>query len=272
MSEWSTPGVAEHWKQLSSERNRQLAPATEALFELARVGPGSRVLDLGTGAGDVAIMAAERVGPRGSVVATDFSDEMVSTARATVLDAGLTKVTVRRMDVEHIDLPDASFDAVLARMVLMFVDDLAAAFAGVARVLAPWGRFAATTWSALANNPFHAIIIGVARESGPLPEPAPELVRAFRLSDPQPLVDAAEVAGFREIETRLVTGERRVPSIAELITAQKQLPFIDNLLSSLDDPSRKRAWAEIERRLRTFEGSDGVALFPTEMLVFGATR
>src|SRR5258705_4872303 len=123
MSDWSTRAVAELWKEAAAERNRHLAAATQAMFDFARIAPGMRVLDVGTGAGDVAVMAAERVGPRGAVVAADLSEEMLLAAAASVREAGATNVTVRRMNVEAIDLPDATFEVALARLVLMFVDE-----------------------------------------------------------------------------------------------------------------------------------------------------
>src|SRR5258708_30597205 len=97
-SNWSSAGIAEQWRQAAAERNRNLATATEAMFEMARVERGMRVLELGTGTGDVAIMAAERVGPLGSVLATDASEEMVRSASLAMREAGARNVNVRRMD------------------------------------------------------------------------------------------------------------------------------------------------------------------------------
>ena len=272
MNNWSAPGIAEGWKQTSAERNRYLAAATDAMFAQARVAPGMRVLELGTGAGDVAIMAAERVGARGSVIATDLSEQMVSAAAASVREAGATNVTIRQMDAEAIDLPEASFDAALARMVLMFVGDLRGTFAGVARVLVPGGRFAGTIWSALAKNPYHATILDVARESGTTLDASTELVRAFTLSDGSALVEAARAAGWADVDLIVVPCERRVASIAEQIDAQRKWPLVAKLFAHLDDAAKGRAWAEIERRWRKFELPDGGAAFPAEVLVFAATR
>ena len=272
MGEWSVASIAEQWRQAAAERNRYLAPATEVMFALARIGRGMRVLDLGTGSGDVAIMAAERVGALGSVLATDASDAMVQSASLAVREAGASIVKVRRMDARTIDLREASFDVVLARMVLMFVDDLTLTLRGVRRVLAPGGRFAATTWSALANNPFQAAMIDVAREEGPLPEPVPEFVRAFRLSDPDALRQAGEAAGLHEVEVRAVAGERCVPSIADELERQKSWPLVAGIFASLDDTKKRRAWTEVERRLRGFERPNGGAVFPTEVLVLCASR
>ncbi len=270
MSEWSKPEVAEQWKQAAAERNRHLAAATEVMFSLARLAPGMRVLDLGTGAADVALMAAERVGPSGSVVAVDSSEEMIQVAKASVREAGVANVTVRRMDAENIDAKDAPFDVVLARMVLMFVD-LPRALGGIARVLAPRGRFAATVWSAIANNPYHAAILDVARESG-APAADSELGRAFGLADPAPLVDAARAAGFAEIDVRAVRGERRVSSLSEQIALQRRWPIVADFFAAQGDAARERAWNEIERRWRRFETADGRAVFPTEIIAIGAAR
>jgi SAM-dependent methyltransferase len=271
MSEWSKRAVAEEWKRAAAERAQHLAPATAAMFDLARVAPGMRVLELGTGAGDVALMAAERVGGAGSVVATDGSEEMVAAAAASVREAAATNVTVRRMRAETIDFPAATFDVVLARMVLMFVDDLPKTLAGVARVLVPGGRLGATVWSTIANNPYHAAILDVAGQSGPFSQPVPELVRAFGLSDRGKLVEAAGGELWTDVEVRVVRGERRVASLTEQIATQRRWPLVADLFAALDEASRARAWSEIERRWRSFEVPGGGAVFPTEILVLGAS-
>jgi SAM-dependent methyltransferase len=216
-------------------------------------------------------MAADRIGPHGKVLATDSSQAMVEAAEAAIRDAGATNVAARALDAQTIDLPEASFDVVLARLVLMFVDDLPACVASAARVLAPGGRFVAVTWSALSRNPFHAAFIDVARELGPLPEPEPEVVRAFRLEDPSVLRDAFEKGGLREIEVRLVPRERRIPPIAEEIERQKNWPPTSTLFAALDEVTRARAFTEIERRWKLYETPDG-ALFPSELVVIAGVR
>src|SRR5438105_2774063 len=221
MSGWKSAEVAERWKENAEARNRYLAAATEAMFDLARLAPGMRVLELGTGSGDVALLASARVGPSGRVLAVDSSSGMVDVARTSVRDAGAANVIVETMDAQALRLPDAGFEAALARMVLMFMDDLPHALSEIARVLVPGGRFAATVWSAPENNPFHAALIEVARGFGPLPEPAPEIVRAFRLCDAEALRRAVEAAGFADVEVRVVRSERVVPSIPAEIARQR---------------------------------------------------
>jgi hypothetical protein len=86
------------------------------------------------------------------------------------------------------------------------------------------------------------------------------------------LLQPARAAGLREVEVRAVPGERRVPSIAEEVQKQKNWPLVARLFASLDDVRKERAWTEVEQRLSAFERPDGGAIFPTEVLVLGASR
>ena len=81
---------------------------------------GMRVLDVGSGAGDVALAIAELVGPEGFVVGVDMNAEILATARARVRAAGLTNVEFAAGDVAAIDL-EGDFDAVVGRFVLLYI-------------------------------------------------------------------------------------------------------------------------------------------------------
>jgi ubiquinone/menaquinone biosynthesis C-methylase UbiE len=94
------------------------APFTRRLFERAGLGPGMRVLDVGTGAGDVALIAAEMVGASGGVVGVDRNPEVLETARARALGAGLTNATFVEGDAGELRL-GGGFDAAVGRLVLL---------------------------------------------------------------------------------------------------------------------------------------------------------
>jgi SAM-dependent methyltransferase len=81
-----------------------------------------KVLDLGSGAGDVALLLAELVGPQGQVIGVDTNTEILDTARGRVQAAGWTTVAFQRSDIQHLDLDD-DFDAVVGRWVLMYLPD-----------------------------------------------------------------------------------------------------------------------------------------------------
>src|SRR2546428_8319142 len=159
---WASKEVAEAWRASSPTRNAMIAPATERMLDRAGVGPGARVLDLGTGTGDTALLAAERVGPTGSVLATDLSPAMVEATRAAAEAQGRANVRVRTMRADAIDVEPSSFDSLLARLVLMFTD-LPRALDGTLRALRAGGRLGALVWSSFDRNPFHRTLVEVAR-------------------------------------------------------------------------------------------------------------
>jgi ubiquinone/menaquinone biosynthesis C-methylase UbiE len=107
------------------------APFTRRLFERAGLGPGMMVLDVGTGAGDIALIAAEMVGASGSVVGVDRNPEVLETARARALTAGLSNATFVEGDAGALDL-DGGFDAAVGRLVLMHQPDPAKTLRSVA--------------------------------------------------------------------------------------------------------------------------------------------
>src|SRR5437868_12952932 len=95
-------------------------PATRRLFIEAGIGSGMRVLDVGSGAGDVALLVAELVGSGGQVVGVDTNDRILEVARSRVQAAGWTNVTFSAGDVRTA-LLDGLFDAVVGRFVLSWV-------------------------------------------------------------------------------------------------------------------------------------------------------
>src|SRR5437660_7780741 len=110
MSGWTSGEMTNAWLHAATERNRMMAAATERMFALAGIREGARVLDLGAGTGDTALMLAARVGPGGAVVATDVSASMIEATLAAVRTAGLANVTARVMDAQSFDVEPASFD------------------------------------------------------------------------------------------------------------------------------------------------------------------
>src|SRR5918997_5804641 len=86
---WASGDAVSGWHKGVAVREQALGPVTELMFDLAGVSTGMRVLDLGAGTGDQTLFAARRVGPRGSVLATDVSAAMLDLAREAASAAGL---------------------------------------------------------------------------------------------------------------------------------------------------------------------------------------
>jgi len=106
-------------------QHQVFGPLTRRFFQTAGIGPGMKVLDIGSGAGDVALLAAEMVGLQGQVVGVDMNAEILETARARTQAVGWNNVTFLAGAAESMKLDD-DFDAVIGRWVLMHVPDPAA--------------------------------------------------------------------------------------------------------------------------------------------------
>src|SRR4029453_13742849 len=105
--------MAEAYQQ---EMDRRFAPVIRKVLDRAMLRPGEAVLDLGTGTGSVAILAATKTGPRGRVMAIDISPEMSKRARARIQSKALANVTLAEGRAEAIPASADSFDAVLASL------------------------------------------------------------------------------------------------------------------------------------------------------------
>ena len=116
-------------------------PLTERLFREAGIGPGQRVLDLGSGAGDVAMLVARLVGPSGEVVGVERHPGSIAHARARAAEAGLSNVTFRQGDVSEIPTSEP-FDAAVGRFILMFLPDPVASVRSLAQLVRPGGVIA----------------------------------------------------------------------------------------------------------------------------------
>jgi len=114
------------------------APITERFFREAGIGPGQRVLDLGSGVGDVAMLVARLVGPTGEVVGIEREGNSIGRAKARVAAAGLHNVSFRQTDVNQI-LSDEPFDAAVGRFILMFLPDPVSVLRSVSQLVRPGG-------------------------------------------------------------------------------------------------------------------------------------
>jgi SAM-dependent methyltransferase len=116
----------------------RIAPVTERLFREAGIGPGQRVLDLGSGVGDVAMLAARIVGPSGEVVGIERDGISIARAKARVAEAGFLNVSFTQTDVNEI-VSDKPFDAAVGRFILMFLPDPVSVLRSVVRLVHPGG-------------------------------------------------------------------------------------------------------------------------------------
>jgi protein-L-isoaspartate O-methyltransferase len=166
-----------------------IAPITERFFREAGIGPGQRVLDLGSGMGDVAMAAARVVGPSGEVLGLERDAKSIARAMSRVAAAGFRNVRFTQADVNDV-ASDEPFDAVVGRFILMFLPDPLSVLRAVGKLVLPGGvlAFQEVSWIPFlalgARLPLWSRVLAVIHEtllcSGANPEMGFDLHRLFQ--------------------------------------------------------------------------------------------
>jgi arsenite methyltransferase len=125
----------------------------DRLVSYVKPKPGSKVLDVATGTGAVAVPFAQAIGAGGRVTAVDFSAEMLDRAEANIRKMALDNVDLHEMDAERLDFRSNYFHSVVCSYGLFFLPDMARALREWVRVLRPGGRLAFTSFEETAFRP-----------------------------------------------------------------------------------------------------------------------
>ena len=170
----------------------QLAPAAQVVVEHAAVRAGERVVDVGCGSGNAALLAAGR-GAR--VVGVDPAPRLLEVARAEAAARGLD-ATFEQGDAAQLPLGTGEADVVLSVFGVIFASDAAAAIAEMARVTAPGGRIAISAWipEGTISDGMQVVREAIARALGEPPDPP-----GFAWHDRDVLGDLLAAHGFGEI-------------------------------------------------------------------------
>ncbi len=264
--------AAEAWHRWAPTLRNWLGPATDRMLDLAGVASGARVLDVAAGAGDQTLQIASRVGPGGSVLATDISPAILAFATAGAERAGLGHVTTHAMDGEQLELDDATFDVVVSRIGLIYFPDQQRALSEMRRVLVPGGRVAAIVYSTAMQNGFFSAPVAVVRRHAQLGAPLPGQPGPFSLGGPGVLEEAFAKAGFSEIRAERIQAPLCMESAAACLRfEQESFGALHQMLSSLDRAGRDAAWQDVGRSLGEFE-RDGAFVGPCELVVAVGTK
>jgi ubiquinone/menaquinone biosynthesis C-methylase UbiE len=191
------------------------------------------------------------------VISTDLSPVMVEAARR----RGIPGVEHRVMDMQAIDLPDASVDAVVSRYGYMLVPDPTLALRETRRVLRPGGRLAFATWAPAKRNPWATAYGPVLIERGLLEPPKPDEPGQFSLGDPERIEELVRGAGFDELSVAEVPVVFRAASWAEYRRVVSSLAAVmREVLERLDDAARAEVDEAAKARIEPFRSGEGYEL------------
>jgi SAM-dependent methyltransferase len=233
--------------------------------------PGQRVLELAAGPGDTGFLAAELIRPGGTLICSDGTEAMLEVARERAASAGIENVEFARLELEWIDLPTASVDAVLCRWGIMLIVDPDAAGHEIRRVLRSGGRAALAVWDSAERNPWATIPGRALVKLGHAEPPDPAAPGMFTLAAPGSLQELLDSAGLLDVVVEQVELDRPFASVDEYFAETLDLSGVfRDAINGLSPAQRTEVTEEISSLAEPFTDVDGSLLLPGSSLVAAA--
>ena len=205
---WNWSERAAKWRRWHPILTEWWQGVTDLLIDWTEPEPGMDVLDLASGTGEPALSLAPRVGPDGTVIATDVISEMMSIAAENAAQQGVTNIRFEQADAGTLPFPNASFDRVTCRFGVMYFPDVPQALQEVRRVLRPSGRAVFAVWGPLEQIDYLTSTLSVLLRDhpSPPPDPDPDAPHPLKFARAGTLSTALRTAGFAEVreETKIV--------------------------------------------------------------------
>lgn len=267
-AEWDK--VAPAWEKNHSAIAEGLETCNELVLEQAGITPGIVALDLGSGTGYPALLAAQKVGPTGRVTGVDFSGGMLDVARRKAETLGLGNIEFKECDVTSLPFEDSSFDAVTSRFCLMFLPELAKTLSEVFRVLKPGGRFSTAVWADSDKNPSISTPMKILREYVEMPPPDPLRPGIFSLAEPGVLQKKMRDANFVELVEKEVPVYRMSSSGAECVNSLKEMAApLKKMFASLTPEQSREAEAKMADAAEKYRKGERVEIPGAALVVSG---
>ena len=267
-------GVSGGWKTRADQMEAGVhGEAAGRMLELAALEPGERVLELACGPAGVGLAAAAAVGPEGHVLLTDFSEGMVRAARDRAADLGVDGVEFAVADAQALELPDASFDAVLCRFGYMLMGEPLAALRETARVLRPGGRVVLAVWGEPADNLWLSLPMRVLLEHFDAPRPDPDAPGVWALRDPGRVRGLLSDAGLDEVSLETLRSAERFPSLdAKWEYLSDVAGPLQDMLASLSESDEAAVRERLAAEAAPYTGEDGSVALSAAINIAHARR
>jgi ubiquinone/menaquinone biosynthesis C-methylase UbiE len=275
-------GLLDGWEHASSGWGRRAQrvrdwgmPVSTWMIEQLSLQPGQRLLELAAGPGDTGFLAAELIAPGGTLISSDATEGMLEVARERARELGVSSVKFefKQLEIEWIDLPTASVDAILCRWAYMLTVDPAAGMREARRVLAPGGRLALAVWDRDEENPWSTIPTDALVQGGYM-QPIDRSVSPgiFSLADSERLQEMIEEAGFVDVLVESIEVMREYRGFDEFWEESLDLsPSLNVALQRLTEEQREDALRRARSLAEPFTDGDGGLHLPGVSLVASAS-
>lgn len=230
-------------------------PVADDLVETAGLRAGERVLDVACGTGVVTRLAAERVGPTGTVAGLDMTPGMLAVARESTPPG--TSIDWYEASAEAMPLPDDSFDVVLCQMGLQFMSNKPAALREMRRVLRHGGRAYVSVPGPMPQL-FEVMAEALARHFGPQAGAFCGVV--FSLHDVADIAKLMRDAGFRDVDVQARPKPLRLPAPADFLWQYLYSTPLAEPVSKADAEKRVALEQEVCGRWQAFVADGGLPL------------
>lgn len=257
---WNGPN-GHMWAENQEKRDRDHAPMTEALLQLAAASSGEHVLDIGCGSGTTTLRLAEQVGPAGSALGIDLSAPMLAVAQRRARELGSHAQFIEDDVTDHPFEPKR-FDLAVSQFGVMFFADPARSLANVFAGMKEGGRIAFVCWRASTENPWSGIPEGAAKPLLPPMEPVPpDAPGRYSFANPDRVKSILLRAGFhapdiQKFDARIHLGSTPEDAASSSIDAGP----LARTLADADEDTRKRVREAVTVRLEREMGPGGVYL------------
>ena len=260
-------GDGRHWADNRERYDAMLARFTPLLLEAARIAPGRRVLDVGCGAG-VTTCAAARAARGGEALGVDLSRLLLGQARERAQREEVDNVRFERADAQVHPFPEAGYDVAISRFGVMFFADPVAAFANIARAVAPRGRLVFLCWQKPQEIEWTVTLRTALAPFVDMPPMDPDAPGPFSLAEPERIRALLAEAGFDEVT---VDSAREPVSlgadVAEAMAFAGDMGPVRDLLGNVGPAKRTQALDSLRDALVAHRTDDGVNVGSAAWLV-----
>jgi SAM-dependent methyltransferase len=237
---WNDTG-GRAWADLHAMLDGLFQPMETLLIDIASAAGGTRVLDVGCGAGGTTLALARTLGAKSQCTGIDISAPLIATANARAAAEGAANVTFIEADAQTYGFATRSFDTVISRLGVMFFDDAEAAFANLRRAARPKAQLVFLAWRSRDENPF---MTTAERAAAPIVKElairGDDSPGQFAFASGERVKGILQASGWRSIEVHPVDIACSLPAAQLPIYVSRMGPY-GRVRGTLDETVREKA-------------------------------